>query len=214
MQVVPLGIESVNGSDVSMGCASPLVDSDSVVVCGSPCDSSVSYLVDDNSPVIDTSISNWASQLVTVRKNKKNAEINFDHIVLTFGFDTAVSPTAIELDLFICPEWNIAAPYISVYADESNGLVFSYSSVQTGAIAFVIHYTPSQSSCDFLSTVGIPLEHAGDESYFTWYIVLSFANQPDIEWVHVGEVTFLGIQNTAQGDSNASIIIYLIWHIL
>ena len=49
VQVVPQGIELVNGSDVNMGCASSLVDSDSVVVCGSPCDSSESYLVDDNS---------------------------------------------------------------------------------------------------------------------------------------------------------------------
>ena len=73
VQVVPQGIESVNGSDVNMGCASR----DSVVVCrlSGPCDSSQSYLSDGNSPAIDTSTSNWASQLVTVRKNKKNTEI-------------------------------------------------------------------------------------------------------------------------------------------
>ena len=31
--VLPYGIESVNGSDINMGCTSPLVDSDGVMVC-------------------------------------------------------------------------------------------------------------------------------------------------------------------------------------
>ena len=44
MQVVPQGIESVNGSDVNMGCASPLVDSGGMMVCGSLSDCSTSYI--------------------------------------------------------------------------------------------------------------------------------------------------------------------------
>ena len=47
----PYGIESVNGSDINMGCTSLLVDSDGVMICMSQ-----SYLVDGCSPVIDTSI--------------------------------------------------------------------------------------------------------------------------------------------------------------
>ena len=67
--------------------------------------------------------------------------------MLTFGFDTAVSLIAIELDLFLCPEWNIGAPYITLYADElenndSSGLVFSYHSVQTGDLDFLRHSPP------------------------------------------------------------------------
>ena len=116
--------------------------------------------------------------------------------MLTFGFDTAVSPAVIELDLFLCPEWNIGAPYISVYADESNnssGLVFNYHSVLTGAIDFIRHHTPSQSSCDSLTNVRIPVqEQVEDRFYFTWHLLVSFDFQPDIEWVHVGEVRFLG----------------------
>ena len=64
--VVPQRIESVNGSDVDMGCTSPLVDSGGVMVCNSN-DYLPSYLLDSNSPAIDTSTSDWASQLVTVR---------------------------------------------------------------------------------------------------------------------------------------------------
>ena len=63
VQVVPRGIESVNGSDVNMGCTSPLVDSGGVMVCNST-DGNSSYLLDDNSPAINTSTSDWASQLV------------------------------------------------------------------------------------------------------------------------------------------------------
>ena len=90
--------ESVNGSSVNMGCTSPLVDSGSVMICNM----SQSYLVDGCSPAIDTSTSDWASQLVTVRKT----QTPFDHVLLTFGFDPAVTLTGIELDLFLCPELN------------------------------------------------------------------------------------------------------------
>ena len=56
MQVVPQRIDSVNGSNISMGCTSPLVDSGGVVVCNST-DCTSSYLLDGNSPAIDTSSS-------------------------------------------------------------------------------------------------------------------------------------------------------------
>ena len=197
LQVVPQGIKSVNGSDVNMGCAVQPPTFSGMQICGSfgAEGGATSCLVDGNSPIIDTSTSNWASQLVTVRKNRKNEDITFDHVVLTFDFDIAMSPTAIELDLFLCPEWNIGAPYISVYANESNsssGLIFNDHSVLTGTIDFIKHYTPSQSSCDSLTYVNIPLEEqVKDLFYFTWHIAVSFDLQPNIQWVHVGEVRFL-----------------------
>ena len=78
VQVVPEGIESVNGSSETMGCTSPLEDSGGVTVCRSQ-----SYLVDGCSPDIDTSTSDWASQLVTVRRNERSDDINFAHALLT-----------------------------------------------------------------------------------------------------------------------------------
>ena len=181
MQVISQGIESVNGSDINMGCACPLVDRGGVMVC----DNSESYLVDGCSPAINTSTSNWASQLVTLRKVSDDAEIHFDHVLLTFGFNTAVSLTAIELDLFLCPEWNIGAPSISVIATNNTDLIFSFDSKVLAA-----GYTPSNSSCDSLSTVSIPLQ--GDSSNLTWYILVTFPSpHEDIQWVHVGEVRFL-----------------------
>ena len=157
-----------------------------MTICGSFGAGVVSYLVDGISPAIDTSTSNWASQLVTVKKN----DANDDHAVLTFVIDPAVSLTTIELDLFLCPELNIGAPCITVYADNNSNLVFSFRSGKTQSDHdFIRHYTPNKSSCDSLSTVSIPVQ-GGDPSYSTWHIVLSDF-QPDIEWIHVGEVRFL-----------------------
>ena len=187
VQVLPQGIESVNGSDVNMGCTSPLVDSGGMLVCNST-DCPSSYLLDGNSPAINTSISDWASQLVTVKKNDATFDLPNDHVVLTFGFDTAVSLTSIELDLFYCPEWNIGVPFISVYADEKNSLVFFSSSSD-----FIRQKTPRQTSCDSLSTITISFEELTTSP--TWHILVTFAAQPDTEWVHVGEVRLLGIDS-------------------
>ena len=192
VQVVPQGIESVNGSDVNMGCASPPGVFGGVTICGSfgAGVGAISYLVDGISPAINTSTSNWASQLVTVRKNDANDDVTFDHVVLTFGFDTAVSLTKIELDLFLCPELNIGAPFITVYAEECNSdLVFV--NVMAPTLEFIGSKTPSQSSCNSLSTVSILLQYR-ELSFSTWHILVSFELQPYIEWVHVGEVRFFG----------------------
>ena len=189
VQVVPQGIESVNGSDVNMGCTSPLVDSGGAMVCGSLNDVSTSYLVDGNSPAIDTSTSDWASRLVTVRKNNRTQGlITFDHVVLSFGFDTAVSLTSIELDLFLCPEWNIGAPLIAVYTYESGDLAFR--AIQSSPLGSRFNQ-PSQSSCDSLSTVSIHFrDDAANSSYLTVHITVQ-VYQYSVEWVHVGEVRFL-----------------------
>ena len=188
--VVPQGIESVNGSSVNMGCTSPLVDSGGVMICD---ECSTNLLIDGNSPAIDTSTSDWASQLVTVRKNETD-EIPFNYTLLTFGFDTAVTLTGIELDLFLCPEWGISAPFISLYFDEESNLVFSDQSLNLLSQG----RTPSQSSCSSLSTVTISLRDGlRSTPYLTVHVLIS-SFSPFTDWVHVGEVRFLGSGDTPQ----------------
>ena len=186
--LVPQGTESVNGSSVDMGCTSPLVDSRGVMVCESQ-----SYLVDGCSPDIDTSTSDWASQLVTVRRNEGTAGINFPHVLLTFGFDTAVSLTGIEMDLFNCPDWNIGIPSITVYLNPD------YNLAATTNILFSLPFaSPShnslQSSCDSLSTVTFSGGSFGSGSYHTVYFLVDLSHTSSIQWVHVGEVRFIGQQ--------------------
>ena len=189
--VVPQGIESVNGSSVNIGCTSPLVDSDGVMICD---ECSTNLLIDGNSPAIDTSTSDWASQLVTVRKTQTD-EVTFEHVPLTFGFDTAVTLTGIELDLFLCPEWGISATFISLYFDEESNLVFSGQSLNLPTQGG----TPSQSSCNSLSTVTISLRDGlRSTPYLTVHVLIS-SFTAFIDWVHVGEVRFLGSDDTPPG---------------
>ena len=172
-----------------MGCTSSLVDSDGVMICDGD---SQSYLVDGCSPAIDTSTSDWASQLVTVNKTQTD-DVVFEHVLLTFGFDTAVNLTGIELDLFLCPQWGISVQFISVYADVESNLVLSLATPEFQ------HYTPSQSSCNSLSTVTISLRDGlRSTPYLTWHILFS-SFTPFIDWVHVGEIRFLGSGDTPPG---------------
>ena len=187
MQVVPQGLDSVNGSSVNMGCTSPLeIDSGGVLVCESR-----SYLVDGCSPDIDTSTSDWASQLVTVRRDGGNQYVTFPHVLLTFGFDAAVSLTGIEMDWFLCPDWDIGAPSIAVYLNEE------YNLANTNIILTLPFLFPEgnslQSSCDSLSTFsGGSLEGS---YYRTIHILVTLLEYPSIDWVHVGEVRFIGIDS-------------------
>ena len=188
MQVLPEGIQSVNGSSTDMGCTSALVDSGDVMTCNSQ-----SSLVDGCSPDIDTSTSDWASQLVTVRRNEGTANISFDHVLLTFGFDTAVSLTGIEIDLFHCPDWGIGAPRIRVYVDKEYDFVFNSS------LPFTPPVQPSQSSCDSLTTVNLSGDTLSVSFYRTFHILLDLSHQSSIQWVHIGDVRFLsdgGVQAT------------------
>ena len=187
VQVVPEGIESVNGSSETMGCTSPLEDSGGVTVCRSQ-----SYLVDGCSPDIDTSTSDWASQLVTVRRNERTSDIDVSHVLLTFGFETAVTLTGIDIDLFHCPEQRIGAPRIAVYINWEYNLAFNQG------LHFLPLVQPSQSSCDSLSNVsvtGILLSPDAGFSFHTFHILVDLWSYPSIQWVYIGDVRFIGVDN-------------------
>ena len=98
-----------------------------------------------------------------------------------------MSVTSIELDLFLCPEWNIGTPFIVVYGDENRDL--DLRNMQSAIFLGNSYNQPSQSSCDSLSTVSIPLQDDdARSSYFTLHTVLEIIENDNIEWVHVGEV--------------------------
>ena len=185
-EIVPQGIQSVNGSDIKMGCDNIVENAGKVYCLGD----SESLLTDGNSSSVNTSFSNWATDLVTVKKNAATAEINTDYVLLTFGFKKPVSITSLFVDLILCPQWNIGAPYISVYA--SNNVFFRLVNSLTNA-DFLANYSPIQTSCDCeLSTISLPVQE-GEPSYRVWHILVSFIPQTSIQWVHIGEVRFLDI---------------------
>ena len=175
---------------------SPLADSSGVMVGGG-----CSYLTDGISPDIDTNTSDWASQLVTVRRNEGTLEIPNSHVLLTFAFDTAVSLTGIEMDLFNCTDWNIGALSMYMYLHSDYNLVY-----QSG-LQFVGPINSLQSSCDSLSTVTFTGGSFVDRSYHTFHILVQLLQHDPIEWVHVGEVRFIGVNDLSP---TSSFITYLL----
>ena len=191
-QVLPQGIESVNGSSETMGCTSPLVVRDGVIVCD--CTSS-SFLVDNVSPNIDTSDNDWAAQLVTVRRNEGTVDIPPPHVLLTFGFDTAVSSNVTEIDFFHCPDWGIGAPRIDVFYNEEYNFTFHSTSVDSIVTDLPFKTVKTNGSdCDSLSTVMVSPDPG---VYHIIHILVTFDTEP-IDWVYVGEVRFLGLNNEGQ----------------
>ncbi|CAI8044736.1 hypothetical protein GBAR_LOCUS24784, partial [Geodia barretti] len=143
-------------------------------------------------PDIDTSTSDWASQLVTVRRrNEGTPDLPFSHVLLTFGFDTAVSLTGIEMDLFNCPDWNVGTSSIfTVYHNPDYNLAAT-TNILLNLPFVVAYYNSSQSSCDSLSTATISESSFLIGSYRTVYILMDLSLTSSIQWVHVGEVRFL-----------------------
>ena len=176
--VIPPDIKPVNGSAGDMGCAREFTRND-VRVCECK-----NYIIDGAVPIVDTSTSDWASQLVTLRRNEGNVYVHFAHVLLTFIFDTAVLPDKIEIDLFHCPEWGIGAPEIYVYYNEEYDLTLS----NTNRRPFR-HVEPSQSSCDSLLTVVLPNSGIILTAHQIFFILVDLTDTT-IQWVHVGEVRF------------------------
>ena len=178
---IPEGTESVNGSRADGGCMGNVTHH----YCGN---SRESFLTDGVNQVINTTDPNWASELVTVRKNNVTWNIQYDHVLLVFVFNSKVSLKSIRLNLFQCPQWGIGAPNIAVYAKNSQSGDFVNFYLEKHDTVVLAQLQDVQSSCNDLVPVTIPLETY--TQYNTWYIVVSFEPQPDIDWVYMGEVQF------------------------
>ena len=191
--VIPEELEIVNGSSQDMGCVKDfkigLLD-----VCNCK-----NYMTDGISPDIDTRFSNWASQLVTVRRNEGTPDIPFAHVMLTFGFEAEVHLNRIEMDIFHCPEWKIGAPSITVYPNPEYDLTPSIRLSLASSI-------PSGSSCNSLSTVQI----TGDifQNFYRSFYILVDLSRSSIRWVHIGEVRFLTDDLPITGIYTITTIIY------
>ena len=173
-------IDSVNGSYVGIGCTTPLVSTVTedgyFSVCGTD-----NYLVDGCSPELDTQASDWASELVTLRRNEGSIVLPFPNVFVSFVFDRPISPTGIEIDFFLCPEWNIGTDEVLAY----------FNDVATNSTLFALPDTPSAQSCESLSTLMITPPVPGS-LYSDIHLLFDLSVNPNIEWVHIGDVRFLG----------------------
>ena len=133
---------------------------------------------------------------MTVKRNEgSNDNVDFAHVLLTFGFQTAVSLTEIKIDLFHCPDWGIGTPCITVYVNRECSLAFNLG------LPFLPLVQPSQSSCDSLITVII----TGDELSVSIYTFHILVHDPSIKRVYIGDVRFTAINNTLQSTCSAPV---------
>ena len=164
-----------------MGCTSPLVERDGVEVCRSQ-----SYLVDGCSPDINTSSPDWTFQLVTVKKVQYNNRFLFAHVLLTLGFETPISVGKIEVNLFLCPEFNIGAPFITVYLNSK----FQYNLLSIHGL-FVNEDVPFSSNSSCVTTLTMSSDVLFVSPYHMFHFLMTFRGVPSAEWVHLGEIRFL-----------------------
>ena len=121
----------------------------------------------------------WAAGLFTVNRNGGT------FIEIGFEFVRSVELTQIELDLFNCPEWYIAAPNISVYIYGSFPAILPPRTIIThiGSVT-----TLNSTSCDSIITVRIPLQQTVNS--IIYYIEFTFDDAPSVQWVHLAEIRF------------------------
>lgn len=188
--IVPNGVQSVNGSDVSMGCPD-------IPMCNAM--TGTGFLTDNIVPTFDLNIPNWASQLVTIKKvdPEVTPNIHVEHVQLTFQFaDThaITTITAIFIDLLLCPKWGIGAPVIFVFS--SNNLEFEFDSTHGANAEYLLQYQPTQKTCNCsMSTIIMPVE-SGEEVLPVWHIFITASQVSDFEWVHVAEIRFSNVPVT------------------
>ena len=171
-------MKPVNGSASNGGCT----NSSTTSVTGlSLCRSGNSSLVDGLVPTLPPSLvgeNDWAAGLFTVNRNRGTSiEIGFD-------FGRSVKLTQIELDLFNCPEWSIAAPNISVYSYASFPAMLPPRTIIThiGSVT-----TLNSTSCDSIITVLVALQSKDTSRY---YLEFTFDDAPSVQWVHLAEIRF------------------------
>ena len=200
---------AVNGSDGNGGCPSSCVGVSSGITTCDCTDSAeetttTGVFIDGVVPTLDTAERNtaneymWAAPLLTVRGTT-------DSVLLGFRFQDSVQLREVQLHLFNCPAWNIAAQSIRIY-DEIAFPIFSRVFNSIG----VVTLTSELQSCNSTTRVSIPLQMASStNSYF-----IEFYNPTGavIQWLHIAEVRFstrittLSFSTTAITVSDPTII--------
>jgi len=182
LHTLPDGLQSVNGSDPTGGCSRPAVRG---LICVELDEGGTSDLTDCVIPSLGEFQSNWAAGFFTVNMSGQSSfHIGFD-------FSRPVSFTRVELDLFNCPEWGIAAQTITMY--EYAVGILNFFAVAARALG---HTKASTTSCTSIVRVVIPLE-LPQSSTPSYAIDFTFDNTAtNIQWVHIAEVTFLEEEDT------------------
>ena len=179
---LPDGLQSVNGSDPRGGCSRISAGNR---VCEELDEGGTSDLTDCIIPSLGGFQTNWTAGLFTVNTSGQSFHIGFE-------FNGPVNFTRVELDLFNCPEWGIAAQSITVY--EYNFGILNFDATAARLLNLAVGHTTANttSSCTSIVRVVIPLELPQNPT--TTYVIYFTAT--NIQWVHIAEVRFLEEEGT------------------
>ena len=177
-------MQSVNGSHQKGGCSRPTSGGQ---ICLGLDEGGTSDLADCIIPSLGGFQTNWAAGLFTVNTSGQPFHIGFE-------FNGPVNLIRVELDLFNCPEWGIAAQSITVY--EYNFGILNFDAVYARLQNLALGYTTANTtSCTSIVKVVIPLElpQIPTTSYVIYF---TFDNTATNAWVHIAEVRFLEEEGT------------------
>jgi len=179
---LPDGLQSVNGSDHNGGCSRVTTGP----ICTELDEGGTSDLTDCVIPSLGGLQGCWADGLFTVNRSGQSS------FHIGFVFSRPVNFTRVELDLFNCPEWDIAAQTITVYEN-----TFEIINFLDPTARVLGHTTTNITSCTSIVRVVIPLELPHNPVPF-YAIDFTFDNTATntTQWVHIAELRFLEEEDT------------------
>ena len=169
-----LGTLSANGSSLVGQCSDVTMSLNGTSSCATP---TSSVLMDGEIPTLTGLDGNmWANQMLILKKNNVfSYEVMFDLRETLWSFDYHNTKIRkIELVMFNCPDWGMAATSFTINA-------YSYPSSSASYLTVVY---PTVFSCTSLLKMCIPISSSA--ALFS----LNFTPSPGSSWIYLAEVAF------------------------
>ena len=164
----------MNGSQVNSGCPASCVIGTTLCQCS---DGNTSGLhIDGIIPDINTSnTGSWANQLFAVCKNKKTLPIGFQ-------FQEPVLITSVELNLFICYQWNIPQGQFNVTISTNAHIITPIAESILGNLVVDMDET----NCNSLTRLIIDLK----SNMISMNYIVKFTSIAQLSRLYIGEIVF------------------------
>ena len=167
-------MDNTNGSQVNSGCPASCVLGTTLCQCS---DGNTSGLhIDGIIPDIDTcNRGPWANQLFAVCNNHRIVPIGFQ-------FHEPVLITSVELNLFICYQWNIPQHQFNVTISTSAYIITPIDESILGNLVVVLNKT----NCNSLTRLTIDL----NSNMTSMNYIVKFISQARLNRLYIGEIVF------------------------
>ena len=166
-------MDNINGSQVNGGCPASCVLGSTICQCS---DGNTSGLhIDGIIPDINTSTTGcWAKQLFAICNNQRSVPIGFQ-------FHEPVLITSVELNLFICYQWNIPQHQFNVTISTS-AHIFPF----TESILRNLVIDMNEANCNSLTRLIIDLK----SNMTSMNYIVRFITPTHLNRLYIGEIIF------------------------